>query len=343
MCVVGVLMKAVVLAGGVRSGLEIPGSGLPRALWPFPKEPLITAVLTFLKNGGVTEIAICANGKTKMIAAQLSSGETPWLDIHYSEDPLPRGPAGCLRDLKEWLGNDTFIAIQATAHYDFDLNAMVEEHKSSAATITVGAQSCADDAGQLEPAGVYLVEPETLDLVQAVGYQDFKEQFLPKVIASGRHVQCHTLQGEAMLIHSPSQYLSAVGEAIHRMTGSAPEGFVERAPGVFVHVTAKVADTAQLTGPVWVDAGAAVHAKAILSGPVLVGPGAELGAEALVHRTVAMRDSSISAGAEVFSTVLAPNSVRQAGRAVPAVPLVGVRRGVIARLFSRLAPARVAY
>lgn len=336
-------MKAVVLAGGVRSGLEIPGSGLPRALWPFPKEPLITAVLTFLKSRGVTEIAICANGKTKMIAAQLSSGETPWLDIHYSEDPLPRGPAGCLRDLKEWLGNDTFIAIQATAHYDFDLQAMAEEHQATGAAITVGAKTCTDDDEQLEPAGVYLVQPDTLELVQAVGYQDFKEQFLPKVIAAGRHVQCHTLRGEAMLIHSPSQYLSAVGDAIERLSGSAPEGFIERSPGVFVHSSAKVAETAQLTGPVWIDAGATVHDRAILSGPVLVGPGAHVGAEALVHRTVAMRDSSIGAGAEVFSTVLAPNSVRQSGRSIPAAPAVGVRRGVIARMFSRLAPARVAY
>jgi hypothetical protein len=45
----------------------------------------------------------------------------------------------------------------------------------------------------------------------------------------------------------------------------------------------------------------------------------------------------------VFSTVLAPNSVRQSGRSIPAAPAVGVRRGVIARMFSRLAPARVAY
>jgi mannose-1-phosphate guanylyltransferase len=335
-------MKAVVLAGGVRSGLEIPGSGLPRALWPFPKEPLITAVLTFLKGQGVTELAICANGKTKMIAAELSSGNTPWLDIHYSEDPLPRGPAGCLRDLKEWLGNDTFIAIQATAHYDFDLSAMVAEHRLAGAAITVGAKTCTDDPEQWEPAGVYLVEPETLELVQAVGYQDFKEQFLPKVIGAGRHVQCHTLAGEAMLIHSPSQYLSAVGDAIERMSGKAPAGFVERAPGVFVHETAKVAETAQLTGPVWIDAGATVHDRAILSGPVLVGPGAHVGAEALVHRTVAMRDSSISAGAEVFSTVLAPNGVRTGGR-VGAGRVVGVKRGVIGRMLARFAPARVAY
>src|SRR4051812_26490288 len=144
-------MNAVVLAGGVRSGLEVPGSGMPRALWPFPSEPLITQVLHFLRDAGVERIAICANGKTRLIASELSSGKTPWLDLHYSEDPLPRGPAGCLKDLEEWLGHETFIAIQATASYDFDLAAMIEQHKNTGAAVTIGARQCLDATDIVEP------------------------------------------------------------------------------------------------------------------------------------------------------------------------------------------------
>ncbi|HVX84432.1 MAG TPA: NDP-sugar synthase [Phycisphaerae bacterium] len=334
-------MKAVVLAGGVRSGMEIPGSGLPRALWPFPSEPLITAVLSFLKNQGVSEIAICANGKTKLIASQLSAGPKPWLDIHYSEDPLPRGPAGCLRDLQEWLGDDTFVAIQATAHYDFDLAAMERDHRASAAAITVAARACVDDPQQLEPAGVYLINPQTLSFIQPVGYQDLKEQFLAKVIAAGMPVQCHQLQGTATLIHSPGHYLTAVGEAIQRSLSTLPAGYREIQPGVVAHESAQVSPDARLAGPIWIDAGARVEDDAILTGPVLVGPRALIGARALVHRTVAMRDSSIEAGAEVFSTVLAPNAVRRSGPTITLRPhaISAARRGFFARVLSRLAPA----
>lgn len=333
-------MKAVVLAGGVRSGMEIPGSGLPRALWPFPSEPLITAVLHFLRTQGVADIAICANGKTKLIASELSNGPKPWLDIHYSEDPLPRGPAGCLRDLQEWLGDETFIAIQATAHYDFDLAAMIDEHRTSGAVITVGARACTDDPQQLEPAGVYLVEPSTLSHIQPVGYQDFKEQFLAKVIAAGLPVHCHEVNGAATLIHSPGHYLTAVGEAIERSLGALPTGFREIQPGVVAHETARVAETARLTGPVWIDAGATVEEDAILSGPVVVGAGAVVGSGALAHRVVAMRESVIEAGAEVFSTVVGPKGVRRSGKAQR---LPAVRRGLLGRMLGRLSPAAAAY
>jgi NDP-sugar pyrophosphorylase family protein len=312
-------MKAVVLAGGVRSGLEVPGSGLPRALWPFPGKPLITHVLSFLRRSGCDQIAVCANGKTRLIAAELNeSGDSA--GIHYAEDLLPRGPAGCLRDLADWLGGDTFLAIQGTGSYDFDLNAMIEEHRrggavsTGGAAVTVGARRCPDDVDLLEPAGVYMVEPSTLAFIQPTGYQDFKEQFLPKVIAAGLKVRCHCLKGTATLIHSPGHYLSAIREAILHAAQAPLDGYRRLQPDVIVHESARVHPTARLTGPVWVDAGAVVGERSVIAGPVVVGKGARTGSGALVHRTIAMKDSVIGPGAEVFSAVLAPGAARIAQR-----------------------------
>lgn len=305
-------MNAVVLAGGVRSGMEVPGSGLPRALWPFPTEPLISHVLKFLKSRSCDRIAVCANGKTRMIASELASGATPWLDLHYSEDPLPRGPAGCLHDLKDWLGDETFVAIQATAHYDFNLQAMIDEHRQSGAAITIGARVCSEDPDLLEPIGVYLVEPKTLGLIQSVGFQDFKEQFLPRVIAAGLAVRCHTVQGKATLIHSTAHYLSAIADAIVSASANLPAGFVEKTPGVFIHETAVIHPTARITGPVWIDAGVTVAEYAVIAGPVILGAKSRVGSHGLIHRSVAMTGSIVGVAAEVFSAILAPFTVRAA-------------------------------
>jgi mannose-1-phosphate guanylyltransferase/phosphomannomutase len=349
-------MKAVVLAGGVRSGLEIAGSGLPRALWPFPSQPLITSVIAFLRQAGCEQVAICANGKTKLIAEELSSGTYPNLagaSLHYSEDPLPRGPAGCLRDLQAWLGNDTFIAIQGTASYDFDLQAMIDDHRRTGAAITVGARHCPDDPALLEPAGVYLVEPATLHLIQAQGYQDFKEQFLPKVIAAGMRVRCHSLKGSATLIHSPGHYLSALRDAIVRGAATPPAGYRRIGEGVIAHESAVVHPSARISGPVWIDAGAVIEERAVIAGPVVVGANARVGAGALLHRTVAMKETVLGADAEVFSAILPPGSTRpgrtkkasRGGRSAPANSLARDTgwpsvRGWSDRLRNMLDPAR---
>lgn len=329
-------MNAVVLAGGVRSGREVPGSGLPRALWPFPNMPLISHVLAFLRSSGCERIAVCANGKTKMIASQLSSGATPWLDLHYSEDPLPRGPAGCLRDLQEWLGEHTFLAIQGTGLYDFDLQAMLDDHRSSGAAITVGARICRDDAHLLEPIGVYLIEPQTLGLVQSVGFQDIKEQFIPKVVAAELGVRCHIIKGTATLIHSQSHYLSAIGGAILRAADRVPTGYTQRAPGVIVHDSAQIHPTARLTGPLWLDANTVIEEHAVVAGPVMLAQNSRIRGHALVHRAVLMEGATAGIAAEVLSTVVAPNTTHAAEPAHHIAALAPPGRGFAAPLWERM-------
>lgn len=313
-------MNAVVLAGGLRSGLEIAGSGLPRALWPFPSQPLIAHVIGFLQRSGIHRIAICANGKTPLIASDLQERRYPEIEgasLHYSEDPLPRGPAGCLRDLQQWLGDDTFIAIQGTASYDFDLADMIADHRRTGAAVTVGARRCPDDVDLLEPAGIYLVNPATLPLIQSQGYQDIKEQFLPKVIAQGMQVRCHCLKGTATLIHSPGHYLSALRDAITRNAAQPPAGYRLLADAVIAHETATIDPTARISGPVWIDADAVVEARAVIAGPVVLGARTRIGAGALVHRAVAMHDTALAPGAEVFSAILPPRATRAARTKVP--------------------------
>ena len=73
------------------------------------------------------------------------------------------------------------------------------------------------------------MEPGTLELISPVGYQDFKEQFVPKVIGAGMRVHCHRVRGEARLIHSVEHYLEAMGDAIERAELS--EGMLRRGGG----------------------------------------------------------------------------------------------------------------
>lgn len=315
-------MKAVILAGGVRSGLELAGAQLPRALWPLPSEPVITGVIRFLLSQGVQEIAICANGKTPLIAARLqATGEDFLSHLYFSEDRFPRGPAGCLKDLQSWLGNDDFVVIQGTGMYAFDLGAMQQQHANTAAAITVAAMpnSFGDDNG-LEPAGVFLMSPRVLDYIQTVGYQDIKEQLLPRLRTAGQRVICHEIDGSVKLIHGTEHYLQALQEAIEQ-AGSNTDA-VEQQPGMFVHASAQVHPSVRSGGNVWIDRSAIVDEKAVIVGPVVIGPNVRVGRDVLVSRAVLMDGCVISDGAEVVDTVVAPNTrvVQSAGMKIKSAP-----------------------
>lgn len=331
-------MKAVVLAGGVRSGEELPGANLPRALWPFPSEPLISGVLRFLVRSGVDDIAVCANGKTRLIAAELASGREPWLDLHYSEDVLPRGPAGCLKDLEGWLGDAAFVAIQGTGAYRFDLRPMIEAHQDGGAAVTVAARACGREA--LEPAGVFVMNPAVLRHVNPVGFQDIKEQLLPRVIETGERVACHRIAGAVSLIHGCGHYVAALEALLQSGDFEIPPGMTQRGGGVWVHERAHVAEEARISGPAWIDADAVVEPGAVLVGPVLLGPGAQVGRGAVVNRAVLMRSASVSAGGRLSGAVAPPGAC--CGVAAPAARLASARPSSRGRERAWASPARAA-
>src|SRR4051812_1994957 len=91
----GRAMKAVVLAGGQEYGQCPLSRQAPRALWPLVDKPIIEHVLHALRGIGIGEMAVSANGRTPTIAAALGEHPSPDIAIHYSEDHLPRGAAGC--------------------------------------------------------------------------------------------------------------------------------------------------------------------------------------------------------------------------------------------------------
>ena len=104
-------MKAVVLAGGQEFGQCPLSRQAPRALWPLADRTIIEHVLGALRQAGIGEMAISANGRTHDIMDSLGHHPSPDVTIHYNEDCLPRGAAGCIKDCEDWLGDETFIVV----------------------------------------------------------------------------------------------------------------------------------------------------------------------------------------------------------------------------------------
>ncbi len=307
-------MKAVVLAGGQEFGQCPLSRQAPRALWPLVDRPIIEHVLAALRRAGIGHMAISANGRTHTIAQQLGYNPTPDITIHYSEDSMPRGAAGCIKDCQDWLGNDTFIVVQgASLLLDVDFEHLISEHRKNGATLTIAATADANAAGdlqrllQLKPAGLYICEPDVFHYIKTKGYQDMKEQLIPRLTESGLKVQAVPISGKIIAIRNEEWYLNAMVNLLndpqHR------KSFVDhlplKLPGLWIDPTAYVHPQARVIGPAYVGPGAKILADAVVIGPAIIGAGCEIGSDSVVHESILWADSRIGAGAMVEQAIVA--------------------------------------
>jgi len=321
-------MKAVVLAGGQEFGQCPLSRQLPRALWPVIDRPIIESVLTALRGAGIGQMAISANGRTHTIAAKLGYNPTPDVTIHYSEDTMPRGAAGCIKDCEEWLGTQTFVVCQGTSLYlGVDFAHLLEEHKRNGNAVTVAAttenSNDLDRQMQLKPAGLYVCEASVFPFIKTKGYQDMKEQLIPKLTEKGLKVQAVPLTGKVLSVRNEEWYLNAMVDLLN--DPAHRKQFVDhlpaKLPGIWIHPSAYVHPQARVIGPAYIGPGAKVLADAVVIGPAVIGENCEIGSDAVVHESILWNDARVGRGALVEQAVVA-------GKAVVA-PNVEVRGSIV--------------
>src|SRR4051812_18279418 len=311
-------MKAVVLAGGQEFGQCPLSRQAPRALWPLADRPIIEQVLASLRQAGIGEMAISANGRTHDIMDSLGHHPSPDVTIHYNEDCLPRGAAGCIKDCEEWLGNETFIVVHgACLLLNVDFTHLVAEHKQSGATMTVAATSDDDESSRLalKPTGIYICEPEILKHIKKRGYQDMKEQLIPRLVESGLKVRAVPIHGRVIHIRNEECYLNAMVEIMD--DAGLREQFMSRltfkVPTVWIDPTAYIHPTARIVGPAYIGPRAKVLADAVVIGPAIIGAECEIESDGVVHESILWHGAKVGHGAMVEQTVMAADAVVSPG------------------------------
>jgi NDP-sugar pyrophosphorylase family protein len=220
--------------------------------------------------------------------------------LQYHEDPMPRGPAGCLYDAATASDAETFVVVEGSVLADFDLQLLLETHQRENAVLTIATKGGRDvQGGQSEvPAGVYAVSRSALDVIPPSGYQDLKEVLVPRLYREGANVVVHEIPaGSARRIVDVRSYLAANMAAVTRLSerrGTRPD--FERSGQSWIHRSAKVASTACLKGPLLVDRDVQIAANAVVVGPAVVGASTRIGCGSVLSRSVVWRSCQIADG-----------------------------------------------
>jgi NDP-sugar pyrophosphorylase family protein len=191
-------LKAVILCGGRGARLAPLSSVLPKPLMPIGDRSILEVVVRRLARSGITDVTFCVGYLSHLIRAVFDNGPSRGLDITWVNEKEPLGTAG---PLKRVPGLDsTFLVMNGDVLTTLDLRDFVAQHKQADNLLTIAThrRTLKIDYGVLqhEPdehrdrlvgfeekpevpltvsMGIYVMEPELLELIPDEGPFDFPD------------------------------------------------------------------------------------------------------------------------------------------------------------------------
>jgi NDP-sugar pyrophosphorylase family protein len=285
----------------------------PRPLIPVAHRPLISYSLSWLHDGGIQNVTVCANRETQAIESRLGRHVPLGMKVSYQEDTMPRGAAGAVRDAVAASDADIFVVAEGTAIPNVDLYRLLEAHRASGAVATVVGYSASvrdGNPGVQVPSGIYVFNREALDALPVHGFHDIKENLIPQLYRSGKRVVAFAATGSNPRVLGASSYLAANEWMVEHLVANAelPDGYV-RSGDSLIHSDARIAGNAVFVGPVIVAPGARVMSNAVIVGPTSIGCDATVGRGVLVSRSAIWRRSTLGEHAVADRCILADDTV----------------------------------
>ena len=315
--------SAILLAGGLGTRLDPLTRHRPKGLIPIGRSTILELQLAWLREQGVELVVLAVSHMAGQIREALGSGRRFGIKLQYAVEASPLGTGGAVRNAAALLPRGAVLVVNGDLLLDFNLAPMADLHARIGAEATIclvaaqrphgfgvigmepagrvawwreptnaekrrAAELAPDPRGEsdLVNAGVYLLEPETIDRAAGTGPVSLERAVLPNVISCPHGMAAIQLPGYWRDVGSPASLLAASRDlAVGR---------------IHTNCMALVRDAAQT-------AGAQVDAETLL------GEGATVEAGAVVRASMLMENSRVCAGATVENAILDAGAVVMPG------------------------------
>jgi mannose-1-phosphate guanylyltransferase len=152
-------MKAVILTGGFGTRLRPLTFSIPKPLVPVGDKAIVQLLLERLAMHGVTDAILCTGYLSELVRAFCGDGSKFGLRCTYVHESEPLGTAGPLSLVRDSIEEgDDFLLINGDVVTTLDFSRMVDSHRTSGRSLTVGYTSYTYTSpfGVLEISGDHL-------------------------------------------------------------------------------------------------------------------------------------------------------------------------------------------
>ncbi len=231
-------MQAVILAGGFGTRLRPLTLNTPKPIVPIGNQPFLLRQINALKKAGISEIILSLNYQPTAIKEVLGDGSDFGVNLKYVVEPAPMGTAGAYKFAEDKI-RETTVVFNGDVLTDIDIAEVVRFHKEKKAMATIvltpvenpsayGLVETDDENRVLHfrekpkpeelaelttnniNAGIYILEPEVLEMIPAGEKYMFEYGVFPDLLKRKKAFYAYILQGNYWRdIGNPNSYLEA--------------------------------------------------------------------------------------------------------------------------------------
>ena len=338
-------MKAMILAAGKGTRVQPLTYDLPKPMIPLLGKPVMAYLVEHLAKFGVTDIMVNVSYLHEKIEEYFGEGHQFGVQIGYSFEgytkddgevvPMPIGSAGGMKKIQEFGGffDQTAIVLCGDALIDLDLKSALFEHRRKGAMASVVTREVpwdkvssygvvvADAAGRItafqeKPSqqearsnfistGIYIFEPEVLDLIPSGVSFDIGSELFPLLVERGLPFYAQRRPFNWLDIGSVSDYWEVLqtvltGDVVNM---DVPGTRIE--DGLWVGLNTHIDwNGTTIEGPVYIGSGSRIEAGVRIVGPTWIGHGSHICAGAELVRSVLFEYTRVLADVSLHEMIV---------------------------------------
>ncbi len=311
-------MKAMIMAAGLGTRLRPLTQFLPKPMVPIANRPVLHHLLNLLVRHDIREVGINIHAFPDIIKGYFGDGSSLGMSIRWSEEKDLLGTAGGTKRLEEYWAREPIVVTSGDGLHDVDITALIGHHRRCGGIATLAVKPVQDPSAygvvildratrilgfqekptrdearsDLANCGVYVIEPEVLDLIPSGVPYDFGQSVWPALVAGGEPVYAFTTMAYWNDVGGLEELRSSVFDAVSGRVRIEIPG-EEILPGVWVEEGCSVDPTASIEGPVVLGRNVVIGAGAMIRGPVAIGADSRVGASAAIRAAALLPGSLV--------------------------------------------------
>jgi len=305
--------RAVIMAGGFGTRLRPLTMTIPKPMVPILNTPMIEHIINLLKTYNIKDIVTVLYFQPEIITSYFEDGSRFDVNMIYVMANADYGTAGAVRNAAEHL-KDRFIIISGDVLTDFNLHKALDFHlkRKSMATILLTRVKkplqygivITDEYGKIKRflekpswgevfsdtinTGIYILEPEVLDLIPYQEEFDFSKDLFPKMLKENMPLYGYIADGYWRDIGNLNEYQIGQDDALKGKIKLITKGVSKG--NLTIGKSSVVSPTAKLIG------------KIVIGDNSFIGPHAEI-KESVIGNNVTIGTGSRITGTTIWDNV----------------------------------------